>query len=38
VILSYPDGVSFGVTAGYESVPDLDVFATGIGRALAQLG
>jgi hypothetical protein len=31
------DTVSFGVTADYESVPDLDVFAAGIGRGLAQL-
>lgn len=37
-ILSYVDTVSFGVTADYESVPDLDVLATGIGRALAELG
>jgi diacylglycerol O-acyltransferase / wax synthase len=37
-ILSYVDTVSFGVTADYESVPDLDVFAVGIGRGLAQLG
>ena len=37
-ILSYVDTVSFGVTADYESVPDLDVFAAGIGRGLAQLG
>jgi WS/DGAT/MGAT family acyltransferase len=37
-ILSYLDGVSFGITADYESVPDLDVLAAGIGRALAELG
>jgi hypothetical protein len=37
-ILSYLDSVSFGVTADYESVPDLDVLATGIDRALAELG
>jgi diacylglycerol O-acyltransferase / wax synthase len=37
-ILSYLDGVSFGLTADYESVPDLDVLAAGIGRALAELG
>ena len=36
-ILSYLDDVSFGVTADYESLPDLDVFAAGIGRGLAQL-
>jgi hypothetical protein len=36
-ILSYVDTVSFGVTADYESVPDLNVFAAGIGRGLAQL-
>jgi WS/DGAT/MGAT family acyltransferase len=37
-ILSYLDCVSFGITADYESVPDLDFFAAGIGRALAELG
>jgi hypothetical protein len=37
-ILSYLNGVSFGITADYESVPDLGVLAAGIGRALAQLG
>ena len=37
-ILSYLDSVSFGVTTDYESVPDLDVLATGIDRALAELG
>jgi len=37
-ILSYLDGVSFGITADYESVPDLDVLAAGIGRAVAELG
>ena len=37
-ILSYVDSVSFGITADYESAPDLDVFTTGIGRGLAQLG
>ena len=37
-ILSYLDGISFGLTADYESVPDLDVLAAGIGRALAELG
>jgi len=30
--------LSFGVTADYESAPDLDVFAAGIDRALAELG
>jgi diacylglycerol O-acyltransferase len=37
-ILSYLDCLSFGITADYESVPDLDVLAAGIGRALAELG
>jgi hypothetical protein len=37
-ILSYLNDVSFGITADYESVPDLDVLAAGIGRALAELG
>jgi WS/DGAT C-terminal domain len=37
-ILSYLDGVSFDVTADYDSVPDLDVFAAGIGHALDELG
>jgi hypothetical protein len=37
-ILSYLDHVSFGITADYESVPDLDVLAAGIGRALDELG
>jgi diacylglycerol O-acyltransferase / wax synthase len=37
-ILFYLDDVSFGVTADYESLPDLDVFTAGIGRGLAQLG
>jgi hypothetical protein len=37
-ILSYVDSVSFGVTADYESAPDLDVFTTGTGRGLAEPG
>jgi diacylglycerol O-acyltransferase / wax synthase len=36
-ILSYFGTVSFGVTADYDSVPDLDVFVRGIQRALAEL-
>jgi len=36
-ILSYLDTVSFGVTADYDSVPDLDVLVQGIQRALAEL-
>ena len=36
-ILSYVDSVSFGVTADYDSLPDLDVFVEGIGRSLAEL-
>jgi diacylglycerol O-acyltransferase / wax synthase len=37
-IVSYVDSVSFGITADYESAPDLDVFTAGIGRGLAELG
>ena len=37
-ILSYVDTVSFGVTADHDSSPDLDIFVTGITRALAELG
>ena len=36
-ILSYVDSVSFGVTADYDSLPDLDVFVEGIRRSLAEL-
>ena len=36
-ILSYVDTVSFGVTADYDSSPDLDVFVAGIRRGLAEL-
>lgn len=34
---SYVDTVSFGVTADYDSAPDLDVFTEGIRRGLAEL-
>jgi diacylglycerol O-acyltransferase len=36
-ILSYVDSVSFGVTADYDSSPDLDVFIEGIQRGLVEL-
>jgi diacylglycerol O-acyltransferase / wax synthase len=36
-ILSYVDSVSFGITADYDSLPDLDVFTEGIRRSLAEL-
>jgi hypothetical protein len=36
-ILSYVDAVSFGVTADYDSSPDLDVFLGGIQVGLAEL-
>lgn len=36
-ILSYVDTVSFGVTADYDSSPDLDVFVEGIQCGLAEL-
>jgi diacylglycerol O-acyltransferase / wax synthase len=35
-ILSYLDTVSFGVTADYDSVPDVDVLVRGIQRGLAE--
>ena len=37
-ILSYLDTVSFGVTADYDSAPDLDAFTEGIRRGLVELG
>jgi diacylglycerol O-acyltransferase / wax synthase len=37
-ILSYLDGVSFGVTADYDAALDLATFAEGIRRGLAELG
>jgi diacylglycerol O-acyltransferase len=36
-ILSYLDTVSFGVTADYDSVPDVDVLVQGIQHGLADL-
>jgi diacylglycerol O-acyltransferase len=36
-ILSYVHTVSFGVTADYDSFPDLDLFVAGIRRGLAEL-
>jgi small basic protein len=36
-ILSYLDTVSFGVTADYDAVPDVDVLVQGIKRGLAEL-
>jgi WS/DGAT/MGAT family acyltransferase len=36
-ILSYLDTVSFGVTADYDAVPDVDVLVQGIMRGLAEL-
>jgi len=36
-ILSYLDTVSFGVTADYDAVPDVDILVQGIGRGLAEL-
>jgi diacylglycerol O-acyltransferase len=37
-IFSYLDRISFGVTADYSSVPDIDILAEGISRGLAELG
>jgi diacylglycerol O-acyltransferase len=36
-ILSYVNTISFGVTADYDSSPDLDFFTLGIQRGLAEL-
>jgi diacylglycerol O-acyltransferase len=36
-IFSYLEQFSFGITADYDSVPDVDVLAEGIGRGLAEL-
>ena len=36
-IFSYLDQFSFGITADYDSVPDIDVLAQGISRGLAEL-
>jgi hypothetical protein len=36
-ILSYLDTVSFGITADYDAVPDVDVVVQGIRRGLAEL-
>jgi diacylglycerol O-acyltransferase / wax synthase len=36
-IFSYLDTVSFGVTADYDSLPDLNVFVDGIRRGLTEL-
>ena len=37
-ILSYLDTVSFGITADYDAVPDMDVLVQGIRHGLAELG
>jgi len=37
-IFSYLDRFSFGITADYNAVPDLDVLAEGIRRGLTELG
>ncbi len=37
-IFSYNGAVSFGVSADYDSTPDVDVLATGIERGLSELG
>jgi hypothetical protein len=37
-IFSYLDTISFGVTADYSAVPDVEVLREGIGRGLAELG
>jgi hypothetical protein len=37
-ILSYLDTVSFGITADYDAVPDVEVLVQGIRRGLAELG
>lgn len=37
-VISYLDQFSFGITADYNSVPDVEILAAGIGRGLAELG
>ncbi len=37
-IFSYLDRFTFGVTAEFDAVPDVDVLTAGIGRGLAELG
>jgi len=37
-IFSYLDTISFGVTADYDAVPDLEILIEGIGRGPAELG
>jgi hypothetical protein len=37
-VLSYDGALGICVTAGADAVPDLEVLATGIGRALHDLG
>jgi diacylglycerol O-acyltransferase len=34
---SYLDRLTFGITADYDSVPDIDVLASGVGAAMEQL-
>src|SRR6266704_3035700 len=36
-IFSYLDTISFGITADYNAVPDLEILIEGIGRGLAEL-
>ncbi len=36
-IFSYRDAVAFGITGDFESVPDIDLLATGISDSLAEL-
>ena len=36
-IFSYLDTISFGVTADYDAVPDLEVLIDGIGRGRTEL-
>lgn len=36
-IFSYLDRFTFGITADYDAVPDLDILADGIGRGVAEL-
>ncbi len=36
-IFSYLDRFTFGITADYDAVPDLDILAEGIGRGMAEL-
>ncbi|MGH3459926.1 MAG: WS/DGAT domain-containing protein [Kribbellaceae bacterium] len=36
-MFSYRDALTFGITADYDAVPDIEVLADGIARSMAEL-